>query len=117
MSITKKPANDRLNQLNAHLAGPVQPPTPMQTIATERQNPSFPVRNMTYLLDGGEENTKLKEKIMLQLERDPVFKVSDYHELPYQVVRERTMAKVARCAYYIANEPVAQYKMRTDIIR
>jgi hypothetical protein len=32
----------------------------MQTIAEERKNATFNVRQMTYFLDGGKENTKRK---------------------------------------------------------
>jgi hypothetical protein len=74
-------------------------------IAIERDSPSFPVRKMTYWLDGGQEITKvltfplflpskLKEKIMLELERDPAFRVSDQHDLSLMQIREHAMQKV-----------------------
>lgn len=82
----------------------------------ERQNASFNPRELTYLLDGGQEMTELKERIMLSLERDPVMKTQDFNDLTLMQVRERTMAKVRRMAYYITNEPVAVSEMRMAIL-
>ncbi|KAJ3044215.1 fatty-acyl coenzyme A oxidase [Rhizophlyctis rosea] len=58
----------------------------------------------------------LKEKIMLQLERDPVMKVNDQHDITLPEVRERTMAKVRRAAYYVAHESQETFKKRMEII-
>ncbi|KAJ3052648.1 fatty-acyl coenzyme A oxidase [Rhizophlyctis rosea] len=91
-------------------------PSPAQTLAEERSKPSFPVRQMTYFLDGGEKMTALKEKIMLQLERDPIMKVSDQHDITLPEIRERTMAKVRRAAYYVAHESQETFKRRMEII-
>ncbi|KAJ3158477.1 fatty-acyl coenzyme A oxidase [Irineochytrium annulatum] len=107
-------------------------PHPTKTIAAERANPSFPVREMTFFLDGGERMTVLREKICLQLERDPAFKVEDYHDLTLEQVRERTMikvwvgasgvrdpddvVKVRRLAYYVAAEPIFDFKQRMAIV-
>lgn len=53
---------------------------------------------------------------MLQLERDPIWQVSDQHDLTLQEIRERTMAKVRRAAYYVANEPMNVFKKRMELI-
>ncbi|KND02281.1 acyl-CoA oxidase [Spizellomyces punctatus DAOM BR117] len=92
-----------------------KPPGPAE-LQAERQRATFPVRQMTYYLDGGEKQTKLKERIMLQFERDPVWQVSDQHDLTLQEIRERSMAKVRRAAYHVANEPMHVFKQRMELI-
>ncbi|EGF79196.1 hypothetical protein BATDEDRAFT_89509 [Batrachochytrium dendrobatidis JAM81] len=91
-------------------------PLPTQLITQERANPSFPVRELTYFMDGGKEVTRLKEMVMLQLERDPVMKTIDHSDLSLSQIRERTMQKVRRLAYYVANEPVRNFKMRMSVL-
>ncbi|OAJ42932.1 hypothetical protein BDEG_26323 [Batrachochytrium dendrobatidis JEL423] len=90
--------------------------SPTQLITQERANPSFPVRELTYFMDGGKEVTRLKEMVMLQLERDPVMKTIDHSDLSLSQIRERTMQKVRRLAYYVANEPVRNFKMRMSVL-
>lgn len=53
---------------------------------------------------------------MQQFERDPVMVTIDQHDLSLNQIRERTMKKVRRLAYYLANEPVSQFKMRMQTI-
>ncbi|KAJ3410436.1 fatty-acyl coenzyme A oxidase [Chytridiales sp. JEL 0842] len=98
------------------LPAPVAPPTPQASIAAERVNPSFPVRSMTHFLDGDAKMTALRERIALQLERDPVFKVDDNHDLSFDEIRERTMQKVRRLAHYVSSEPIAHFKIRMEIL-
>ncbi|KAJ1917163.1 fatty-acyl coenzyme A oxidase [Mycoemilia scoparia] len=74
------------------------PINPMESLGAERKSPSFPVREMTYFVDGDKEATLLKEEIMLELERDPNWKIDDYPNLSLAEIRERTMAKVRRMA-------------------
>lgn len=50
---------------------------------------------MTYLLDGGEDWALLKEKMMLQFERDPTFKIDDVHDLSRPQIRARVMTRVS----------------------
>lgn len=95
----------------------MQPATPPnQTIHHERQQSSFPVQDMTYYLDGGKQNTVLNAKIMLQFERDPIMVTADQHDMALAQIRERTMQKVRRMAYYLANEPVAHFRARMRIL-
>ncbi|KAJ3174259.1 fatty-acyl coenzyme A oxidase [Geranomyces variabilis] len=82
----------------------------------ERSKGTFPVRNMTHFLDGSAKQTAIREKIMLQLERDPVWAVSDSHDLTLQQIRERSMAKVRRAAHFVANESMALFKLRMELI-
>ncbi|KAI9097159.1 acyl-CoA dehydrogenase/oxidase C-terminal [Phlyctochytrium arcticum] len=93
----------------------VKPPGPAE-LAEERTRATFPVREMTYYLDGSERQTRLKEGIMLQLERDPVWQVSDQHDLTLQQIREKTMARVRRAAHYVTNEPTGVFKQRMELI-
>ncbi|ORY04711.1 acyl-CoA oxidase [Basidiobolus meristosporus CBS 931.73] len=73
---------------------------PTGSITEERGHPSFNVRELTYFLDGGEEQTKLNEKIMSELEQDPLWNMEDQHTLSLPEIRERTFAKVKR---FVAN--------------
>ncbi|KAJ3107541.1 fatty-acyl coenzyme A oxidase [Phlyctochytrium planicorne] len=104
------------NLTAATSAAPPSVPPPTVTMAQERANPSFPIRKLTHFLDGSEKNTALREKIFLQLERDPAFKVEDYHDLEFNEIRERTMVKVRRLANYVAAEPISQFKERMAIV-
>ncbi|KAI9184341.1 fatty-acyl coenzyme A oxidase [Blastocladiella emersonii ATCC 22665] len=88
----------------------------MQSLAEERVNPRFPVREMTHFLDGSPEATALKEKFMLDLERDPLWRMDDSANLSLAEVRERTMAKNRSILHYLANEPVHIFRQRMNTI-
>lgn len=84
----------------------------------ERAKAAFNIRDMTYLLDGGKSATEVRykratcsrcvriethqlfctsqtrERMMLELERDLVFRMYDFHDLTKDELRERTMEKV-----------------------
>ncbi|KAI8819816.1 acyl-CoA dehydrogenase/oxidase C-terminal [Fimicolochytrium jonesii] len=98
-----------MSALNLKAPGP-------EELKAERELGTFPIRQMTYFLDGGEKQTKLKEKIMLSLERDPVWNVSDQHDLTLQQKRERSMQKVRRAAHSVASEPTAVFRKRMELI-
>ncbi|ORY03519.1 acyl-CoA oxidase [Basidiobolus meristosporus CBS 931.73] len=110
----------RLASIKAHI-GPKkhtsnvntqQPPRPTESIAAERANPSFPVRELTYYLDGGEEETKLMEKFMFQLERDPLWRMDGHYNLSLPEVRERTLLKLRNVLPYLANESMESFQKR-----
>ncbi|KAI9199240.1 acyl-CoA dehydrogenase/oxidase C-terminal [Polychytrium aggregatum] len=90
--------------------------SPQSSLQEERLRATFPVREMTYFLDGGEKQTELKERLSLQLERDPIFKVEDHNDLTFDEIRERTMAKVRRAAHFVSSEPVSFFKIRLSIL-
>ncbi|KAK9316325.1 acyl-CoA oxidase-domain-containing protein [Lipomyces starkeyi] len=77
---------------------------PMASMAVERTKASFPIRELTYFLDGGKEMTAVKERMMIELERDPVFQNVDFYDLTKEQLRERTMSKIARLIHYITSE-------------
>ncbi|ORX97270.1 acyl-CoA oxidase [Basidiobolus meristosporus CBS 931.73] len=83
---------------------PMQTPSPTESLAAERANPSFPIRELTYYLDGGEEDTKMNEKFMFELERDPLWRMDDHYNLTLPQVRERTLAKLRNVLHCLANE-------------
>ncbi|TPX56083.1 acyl-CoA oxidase [Powellomyces hirtus] len=92
-----------------------KPPGPAE-LTQERAKASFAVRNMTHYLDGGPKQTAVRERIMLQLERDPVWQVADHHDLTLQEIRERSMAKVRRAAHHVGNESMGLFKLRMELI-
>ncbi|KAH9249269.1 hypothetical protein BASA81_012996 [Batrachochytrium salamandrivorans] len=94
----------------------VELPHPMQVISQERANPSFPVRELTYYMDGGKHITEAKERIMLQLERDPIMKTIDHSDMSLPQIRERTMQKVRLLAHFVSNESVKEFKMRMSVV-
>lgn len=55
---------------------------------------TFDVRELTYFLDGGEKFTKIREKFMMELERDPTFRMHDMYDVTKDQIRQRTMEKV-----------------------
>ncbi|KAJ2455419.1 fatty-acyl coenzyme A oxidase [Coemansia sp. RSA 2336] len=89
---------------------------PKASIAAERKAPSFPIRELTYWLDGSKKTTELKERIMLELERDPLWRVSDYPNLSLAETRERAMKKVRRLADLASSRPLEETMVRMSII-
>ncbi|KAJ2787678.1 fatty-acyl coenzyme A oxidase [Coemansia interrupta] len=89
---------------------------PKASIAEERRAPSFPIRELTYWIDGGERTTRLKERIMLELERDPLWRVSDHPNLTLAETRERAMSKVRRLADLATSRPLEETMLRMSII-
>ncbi|ORX68273.1 acyl-CoA oxidase [Linderina pennispora] len=88
----------------------------MESIAEERKNPSFPVRDLTYWIDGGKRTTELKERVMLELERDPLWRVSDHPNLTLAETRERAMKKVRRLADLATTRPLEETMVRLGVI-
>ncbi|KAJ2380937.1 fatty-acyl coenzyme A oxidase, partial [Coemansia sp. RSA 2603] len=86
------------------------------SIAEERKAPSFPIRELTYWIDGDERTTNLKERIMLELERDPLWRVSDHPNLTLAETRERAMSKVRRLADLATSRPLEETMLRMSII-
>ena len=66
----------------------------MADLKKERAQAAFDPRAMTVYLDGGEEVTALREKIMLEFERDPTFRLDDIYDLTRPEIRERYMTRV-----------------------
>ncbi|KAJ2439221.1 fatty-acyl coenzyme A oxidase, partial [Coemansia sp. RSA 2424] len=91
-------------------------PNPKASIAEERASPSFPVRELTYWIDGGQRVTELKERIMLELERDPLWRVSDHPNLSLAETRERAMSKIRRLADLATSRPLEETMIRMSII-
>ncbi|KAJ2850460.1 fatty-acyl coenzyme A oxidase, partial [Coemansia erecta] len=89
---------------------------PKASIAEERKAPSFPIRELTYWVDGDKKITELKERIMLELERDPLWKVSDHPNLTLAETRERAMSKVRRLADLATSRPLQETMLRMSII-
>eukprot|EP01100_Stratorugosa_tubuloviscum_P005869 TRINITY_DN257_c0_g2_i1.p1 TRINITY_DN257_c0_g2~~TRINITY_DN257_c0_g2_i1.p1 ORF type:complete len:782 (-),score=436.30 TRINITY_DN257_c0_g2_i1:86-2431(-) len=67
----------------------------IETIEKERNNCSFDIRELTYFLDGNEENTQFKELILSTLEMEDVF-LESYEDLSREQSRETTMRKLLR---------------------
>ncbi|BGP41646.1 fatty-acyl coenzyme A oxidase [Rhodotorula kratochvilovae] len=95
-----------------------RPPAPRETMAAERASAegAFDLERMCNAMGGGEYNVKLKRKFMFELERDPLFKLSDIHDLTKAEIRERTMAKFASMVHYVTNEPIAQFQQRMNVV-
>ncbi|GAA6033645.1 hypothetical protein JCM8097_004363 [Rhodosporidiobolus ruineniae] len=93
-----------------------QPPAPRETLAKERDDPPFDLRRMTYALGGGKKSVELKERFMIDLARDPLFKLDDIHDLTKAQIRERTMAKFASMVHYVLNERIDVFQQRMNIV-
>ncbi|ORX62201.1 acyl-CoA oxidase [Hesseltinella vesiculosa] len=89
---------------------------PVRSMKEERARANFNIRELTYLLDGGEQNTLLKEKFMLDMERDPLFKMDDIHDLTKPEIRERTMEKFRSLIHYLQNESIEVFKKRMEVV-
>ncbi|KAI8888264.1 acyl-CoA oxidase [Backusella circina FSU 941] len=89
---------------------------PVASMSEERAKAAFDIRQMTYLLDGGQKVTELKEKIMQELERDPKFNMEDIHDITKSELRERTMEKFHSMLHHLQNESVDTFKKRMEIV-
>lgn len=96
------------------MSAPVVPPT--VSINEERAKPQFSVRELTYYLDGGKHITDLKERISLDLERDPAFTTVDTSDLSLEETRERTMRKIRRLASFVRTESINDFKKRMELV-
>lgn len=63
---------------------------------SERANPQFPVREMTFYLDGGESVTQIKELVAATIADDELLNDRNKFDLSRPEARERTMAKIAQ---------------------
>ena len=68
-----------------------EPPSPIVSMQEERRNIPFNVRKMTYIMAGGESEARLREKFMLELERDPAFELNKIHDHNKDQIRENTI--------------------------
>ncbi|KAL1918951.1 uncharacterized protein VTP21DRAFT_2332 [Calcarisporiella thermophila] len=101
---------------NALSSDPPKPPHPMEMMAKERQKASFPVRELTYYLDGGKKMTEMRERMMLEFERDPIFRLYDVYDLTKDQIRERTMEKFRNMVNYLSIESVENFQHRMELV-
>ncbi|KAJ1918908.1 fatty-acyl coenzyme A oxidase [Tieghemiomyces parasiticus] len=92
------------------------PADPKQSLAEERQNPSFPVRELTTFIDNGPAAAEYKERVMFELERDPLWRMDNSPDLSLAQIRERTMAKVANLVHHLQTEPLDLFWQRMAVI-
>ncbi|CEI88092.1 Putative Acyl-coenzyme A oxidase [Rhizopus microsporus] len=86
-------------------------PSPVESMNEERAKASFSIRELTYLLDGGEKSTLLKERFMQEFERDPLFKMDDIHDITKDELRERTMEKYIICPMNLSMSLRKEWKL------
>lgn len=89
---------------------------PGAVLFEERKNASFNTRKMTYLLDGGEQMTMERERIMLEIERDPLFANENRHDLTRPEVREKTMSKIRSVVHHILTDSEEITRLRFDVL-
>jgi len=85
------------------------------SMAKERASASFNVRDLTYFLDNGKDKTLSNESIMLQFERDPLFKIKTHH-LDLKTQREVSFQRVAKLAAYYNNDDEDGIRARMKIL-
>ncbi|KAG2185200.1 hypothetical protein INT44_001990 [Umbelopsis vinacea] len=90
--------------------------SPVESMKEERNNAAFDIRAMTYLLDGGKPATLVRERMMLELERDQVFRMNDFHDLTKDQLRERTMEKFRSLLHHLTNESVNTFRKRMEVV-
>ncbi|ORX91352.1 acyl-coenzyme A oxidase I [Basidiobolus meristosporus CBS 931.73] len=87
-----------------------------RNLSEERSRPSFDIREMTYLLDGGEGKTKLNEQLMREIQADPVWNMEDQHNLSLLQVREKTLARVKSTLVHIAKDGPQETSARLTLL-
>lgn len=85
---------------------------PKLLLQQERDAATFNIRNLTYYLDGGKEQTEKLENIMLTIERDPIFNNDDFYDLSKEQIREQTLARVAVLNNWVSVEDESQLSTR-----
>ncbi|KAI8575429.1 hypothetical protein K450DRAFT_284372 [Umbelopsis ramanniana AG] len=90
--------------------------SPVESMKEERNKAAFDIRAMTYLLDGGKSATLVRERMMLELERDQVFRMNDFHDLTKDQLRERTMEKFRSLLHHLTNESVNTFRKRMEVV-
>ncbi|CEP07412.1 hypothetical protein [Parasitella parasitica] len=109
----------RINAIQQHLTPQqkhAQAVDPVASMKEERAKAAFDIRQLTYLLDGGEKSTLLKERFMLDFERDPLFKMDDIHDISKEQLRERTMEKFRSLVHHLSNESLDVFRKRMEIV-
>lgn len=81
----------------------------------ERSQCSFPIRELTYFLDGSKEETVIAESIMKNFERDPVFKIKDFN-LNLNEKRELTFKRITKILPYSLNDDYLVFLKRIQIL-
>ncbi|KAF8923758.1 acyl-CoA dehydrogenase/oxidase C-terminal [Dissophora ornata] len=121
--MSESAASQRLASVQSHLqvaacASQEEPrkKTPVESMAEEREKATFDSREMTYFLDGGEKFTKMRERFMMELERDPTFRMYDMYDVTKDEIRVRTMEKFRTIVHYVSAEPVPIFTMRMQTI-
>lgn len=113
---SNKEAHERLKAVGEHFE---KVSIPTADIAKERSMSGLTredIRLLTHCMDGGKRETELKEKFMLEFERDLTFKNDDIHDLTKDQVRERTMERVAVIANYLQSESVETFTKRMGMV-
>ncbi|KAF9363801.1 fatty-acyl coenzyme A oxidase [Mortierella sp. NVP85] len=121
--MSESAASRRLGAVQSHLqvapcAAEEEPKlkSPVESMSEERQKATFNVRELTYFLDGGEKFTKVREKFMMELERDPTFRMNDIYDLTKDEIRVRTLEKFRTIVHYVSSEPVPIFTLRMQTI-
>lgn len=83
--------------------------------AKERGAASFNVRDLTYFLDNGKQNTLRNESIMLQFERDPLFNIKTFN-LDLKGQREVSFQRITKLAAYNNNDDEQGIRARMNIL-
>lgn len=68
------------------------------------------------ILHGSEDSLALKERLMLELSRDPVMQLKDVHDLSKDELRERTMEKIAEMRHYVKREDAKTFARRCQTV-
>ena len=90
--------------------------TSKNVLDVERQMSSIQGDEMLYFLNDGKEKWLLKLRIMLEMERDPNFKMVNNPHLNLEQERERVIKKFGWLRHYVVSEPLADFRFRMAIM-
>jgi acyl-CoA oxidase len=114
--------NNRIDSLKQTLSGPSSEASGLPTIpqsgradmARERGQGTFAVRQMTHFLDGGPAMTAMRERFMLEMEREPSFRVDDLADLTRAQIRERYARRLRAVAHWARSESRETFQNRLN---
>eukprot|EP00835_Amoeboradix_gromovi_P006128 NODE_668_length_5368_cov_0.471626.p1 type:complete len:663 gc:universal NODE_668_length_5368_cov_0.471626:5155-3167(-) len=111
MSSESVKANSQLDTLQTEYSK-----TTVNLLDSEREKSSIKDDSLLLYLNDGKKKWLLKLRIMLEIERDPNFKMSHIPHLSLVEERERVIKKFGWLRHFVTTEPLGDFRFRMSIM-
>ncbi len=71
---------------------------------------------MAIAMHGSEKALLLKQRQMMEIERDPRFYMGDFHDLTKDQLRERTFEKIKSLVHFVTSESIDDFTRRMELV-